>query len=1190
MNNNGQNTCVNENTNNLCSSSSVVQNDVRVNRENQVKNMKILSLNVCGLTSKQDCPDFIDFMRQYDIIGYQETKMNSLDTFLLDGYTFHFKHRNNTSKRKSGGIAIGFKNDICQFVHVIETESRLVYWFTISKRYTKCEDILCGVIYIPPENSEYANETPYNEIQQELDNFTNKYSTICLLGDFNSRCKQIRDYILPDIDILELHNSSELSIEFQDELESFNNTKVMVDRNNKDKSTNNYGYKFIEFLHQNNLFILNGRTEGDVDGMTTFNDISTIDYYVCTTNLFKHIETLNVLEMCPLLSDAHCPIALTLNFVNDKDNNILQNTKRVKLWDQNGNRAFTSNIDQSKIDMILEKITTAENNLESITQNNINCIAEDISRLFVDTSEKTFGYIENKNKKPTNHAPSWFGKNCRIARNKFHTAKYQYKIRKSETNKNNLRQKSKEYKSVMKKYNYEFKTKKANKLKSLGKTNPKAFWKILNGKKQNNVKATLSDCYKHFSNINYDANADREGNLENNNIPINENNTQNNENGMIDDELNSEITAEEIEKTVRKLKNNKSNGADDILNEHIKSTLPRMIDIYTKLFNIVLNSGIIPESWTYGIINPIYKNKGDAFEAKNYRPITLLSCMGKLFTSIIKNRLQTFSDKHNIINEFQAGFRPEHSTIDNIFALHSLIEILHNSKKKLFCGFIDLKGAFDTVWRGGLWAKLIKNNIKGKCLNLITNMYNGIKSSVRVNGVTSNSFPCNIGVRQGESLSPILFSLFLNDLQDFMANSTVNGIKITHEQENEMLNYLKLFIILYADDTVIVSENEDDLQKALDMYQKYCEQWKLTVNIEKSKVLIFSKGRQKKYNFTYNNQPMGIVTEYKYLGIYFSRSGSFNIAKKHIANQGKKALYALLKRSKQLCLPIDLQIELFNKLVKPILLYGSEVWGYGNIEIIERVHLKFLKHILKAKTSTPNSIIYGETGEMPLSIDIQTRQISYWSKLVSNDTKLASKIYLFMYELHSKAAPDRARKQFGWIENIKNIFIKSGNVNIWQYQNFPNPKWLKATTHQKLKDLFLNEWYNLIETSSSCITYRLFKNRFGFENYLINTPTNLLTHMIRFRTLNHRLPINTGRWNKIERNNRICTLCNKEIGDEYHYLLVCKTLAHERNSYLNSNYTVRPNVIKFKNIMTTKNKTQFIKLCEFVKIILNKFK
>lgn len=84
-------------------------------------------------------------------------------------------------------------------------------------------------------------------------------------------------------------------------------------------------------------------------------------------------------------------------------------------------------------------------------------------------------------------------------------------------------------------------------------------------------------------------------------------------------------------------------------------------------------------------------------------------------------------------------------------------------------------------------------------------------------------------------------------------------------------------------------------------------------------------------------------------------------------------------------LSIDLHLELFNKLVKPILLYGCEIWGFGNIEIIERVQLKFLKHILKLKTSTPNYMVYGEVGIMPLKIDIYTRMISYWGKISKAD-------------------------------------------------------------------------------------------------------------------------------------------------------------------------------------------------------------
>ena len=150
-----------------------------------------------------------------------------------------------------------------------------------------------------------------------------------------------------------------------------------------------------------------------------------------------------------------------------------------------------------------------------------------------------------------------------------------------------------------------------------------------------------------------------------------------------------------------------------------------------------------------GTIKPIFKNKGDPKLPENYRPITILSCFGKLFTSIINNRLNKFAENHNIITSSQAGFRKQHSTTDNIFIIKSLIDIVRSGKKKLYCCFVDFKQAFDTVWRDGLWSKLVQYRINGKCFKVIHNLYKDIKSKVMTNEGTSNYFSCNVGVRQG---------------------------------------------------------------------------------------------------------------------------------------------------------------------------------------------------------------------------------------------------------------------------------------------------------------------------------------------------------------------------------------------------------------------------------------------------------
>ena len=121
-----------------------------------------------------------------------------------------------------------------------------------------------------------------------------------------------------------------------------------------------------------------------------------------------------------------------------------------------------------------------------------------------------------------------------------------------------------------------------------------------------------------------------------------------------------------------------------------------MIDVYIELFNIIFETGIIPDSWLVDYIKPIYKNKGDKLDPKNFRPITILSCISKLFMAILNERLNKLSDDFLILCYNQTGFRKGYSTIDNLFIVHSFFEIL--KKKKMYCCFIDFEKAFDKVW------------------------------------------------------------------------------------------------------------------------------------------------------------------------------------------------------------------------------------------------------------------------------------------------------------------------------------------------------------------------------------------------------------------------------------------------------------------------------------------------------------
>ena len=209
------------------------------------------------------------------------------------------------------------------------------------------------------------------------------------------------------------------------------------------------------------------------------------------------------------------------------------------------------------------------------------------------------------------------------------------------------------------------------------------------------------------------------------------------DNPLYDTLLTDEITEREILDAIKGLKNNKSPGLDSVFNEYLKNSPLYLIRILHRLFNLVLDTGIILENWTIGIIKPVYKNKGNNLDPDNLRAITLISCLGKLFTSILNERLSFFANEISLISFNQAGFRKGHSTTDYLFLLQSLISFYQAFGKKLFCGFIDFRKAFDTVWK-----KMINSGINGKIFTVVYNMYDNIKSCVQYNGEQSEFFRC----------------------------------------------------------------------------------------------------------------------------------------------------------------------------------------------------------------------------------------------------------------------------------------------------------------------------------------------------------------------------------------------------------------------------------------------------------------
>ena len=166
------------------------------------------------------------------------------------------------------------------------------------------------------------------------------------------------------------------------------------------------------------------------------------------------------------------------------------------------------------------------------------------------------------------------------------------------------------------------------------------------------------------------------------------------------------------------------------------------------------------------------------------------------------------------------------------------------------------------------------------------------------------------GVRQIEHLSPYI-SVFLNDLEDHLKNLAECPLEIEKEKLEANLHiFIEIFVLWYADDTVILSESKEGMQSVLNIFQSYCDKWKLTVNVNKTKVLVFSKRKcQQNFNFTLNGEKLDVIDSYTYLGITFKCNGSFVDARKRFVEQDQKSLFAIYKKIRNQNIPIDLQLK-----------------------------------------------------------------------------------------------------------------------------------------------------------------------------------------------------------------------------------------------------------------------------------------
>ena len=564
------------------------------------------------MSAKLRCPEFCDFISQYEIIGLQESKTDDTDSIVLPGYTCTLNNRDKLSRYRSGGIALFVRDSISDFVK-IETElhSKLILWFTISHNITLIgEDVHCGIVYIPPQGSKYAHEEPYDELEQEIIRYCINSKNIILMGDFNSRTGQQDDYIPIDSYLSKNFGLEQLCDDFSDVLNNFQLNSVPLLRDNDDSAINSYGNMMLDFCKNTNLFITNGRLgKTENSRRVTCKDRSTVDYYLCTSDMFSSLHELKIHEFNSLYSDAHSPLSIIFK-TNNNDNNYenkdehipRKQGEKIKLWDSDKSNLFSNSLNMELVSDVDQKLLHLLNG-NTITQPDIDEVVGEIGAIFEENAKNSFGYLRPTNNKKSKFSKPWFNFNCRKARNMYHVARKLYNKNKTEINRLRLKQVSKEYKSTLFKNQKLYKNVNINKLRNLKTSNPREYWRILNSEQaKQKIEACLDDLYNFFKNIN--------ASDQTSSFPNNAPTSDNPENQELNEELNLPITEAKILKAIQGLKCNKSSGLDNVKNEHIKNTCNAMLPLYCKLFNIIFDTGIIPESWSLGTIKPIFKKRG----------------------------------------------------------------------------------------------------------------------------------------------------------------------------------------------------------------------------------------------------------------------------------------------------------------------------------------------------------------------------------------------------------------------------------------------------------------------------------------------------------------------------------------------------------------------------------------------------
>ena len=474
-------------------------------------------------------------------------------------------------------------------------------------------------------------------------------------------------------------------------------------------------------------------------------------------------------------------------------------------------------------------------------------------------------------------------------------------------------------------------------------------------------------------------------------------------------EMGDGITRVEIRDAIKKMKNGKSPGCDGIPAELLKGN-EDIVDWLYRIFNVAWHEGRVPDDWCKAVICKIFK-KGDRNECKNYRGITLLTHIGKIYERILEKRLRVMVEEK--LEEGQYGFRPQRGTTELIFTLRMIMEKSWEWAKDIYIVFIDLEKAFDRVPRNNLWEILADPDygVEPKLARAIKSLYRNCKSAVRTQQGEDNWFSVSTGVRQGGVISPLLFILYMDKIMKSLNNDAD-----------------EIITLAYADDIALIANTPIALQRAVDNWNDKLKSMDMKINKNKTEIMVVSRERHD-MEIKIEGVPLKLVENFKYLGVNVNEKCDMGTEINNRIGNYTKSLRLLYPLLKEKSIPTRVKVLIYKTILRPLLTYGSEIWTLttklkSRIQAAEMRVLRLIKGITR-RDRRRNADVQEELDVEPILIFVERSQLRWYGHVMRMDMER----YPLRYYLWTpRGTRPRGRPRKRWKDGIREAIATRGET------------------------------------------------------------------------------------------------------------------------------------------------------------------